>query len=82
LITAPKSRITNTEATVVQKLNQGTSPQSGCNRLWVPFFGSFLGKQKRTIKQQAAIIYFTATCQYFVFFGRSRRIIKEKKNKK
>jgi hypothetical protein len=35
----------------------------------VPFFGSFLGKQKRTIKQQAAIIYFTAICQSFVFWG-------------
>jgi len=44
---APKSRITNAEATVVQKLNQGTIPQSGCNRLGVPFFGYFFGQAKK-----------------------------------
>ena len=43
-IPAPKSRITNVQATVVQKLNQGTIPKSGCNRLWGPFFGYFFGQ--------------------------------------
>ena len=41
-----KSRITNAEATVVQKLNQGTNPKSGSNRFRGPFFVTFLGKQK------------------------------------
>ncbi|HNU88983.1 MAG TPA: hypothetical protein PKJ94_11850, partial [Ferruginibacter sp.] len=45
-----KSRITDVEATVVLKLNQGTIPQSGCNRLWGSFFVSFLEKQKRKIE--------------------------------
>ena len=47
-----KSRITYAEVTVVQKLNQGTNPQSGGIRLRGPFFGSFLGKQKRTYTVQ------------------------------
>jgi hypothetical protein len=36
------------EATVVQKLNQGTIPKTGRHRFRVCFFGSFLHKQKRT----------------------------------
>ena len=44
------NRITKAEDTVVQKLNQGTTPKTGCNRFRMPFFGSFLGKQKRTIQ--------------------------------
>ena len=44
-----KSRITTAEATVVLKLNQGTTPKKGCNLFRVSFFGSFLDKQKRTI---------------------------------
>ena len=42
----PKSRITNAEATVVQKLNQGTNPKSGCNQFRGSFFVTFLEKQK------------------------------------
>jgi hypothetical protein len=34
----------------------------------VPFFGSFLGKQKRTRKNQAAIISYTAICKCFSVF--------------
>lgn len=45
----PKSRITAAEATVAQKLHQGTIRQKGCNLLPGSFFGSFLDKQKRTI---------------------------------
>ena len=48
---APKSRITTAEAPVVQKLNQGTIPQSGCNPcrpdrrgLRGPFFGCVLSE--------------------------------------
>ena len=47
MVTAPKSRITNGEATVVQKLNQGTVPNPGCNRIRVPFFGYFFGQAKK-----------------------------------
>jgi hypothetical protein len=39
----------NAEATAVQKPHQGTLPKSGCFRFRGPFFGSFVGKQKRTI---------------------------------
>ena len=46
----PNNRITEVEVTVVLKLNQGTIPKTGCNRFRVAFFGSFLAKQKRTIK--------------------------------
>jgi hypothetical protein len=35
------------EVTAVQKLHQGTSTKTGSNRFRVPFFVSFLGKQKR-----------------------------------
>jgi len=34
----------------------------------VPFFGSFLGKQKRTIKKQVAIISFTSIWKWPSFF--------------
>ncbi len=34
------------EATVAQKLNQGTIPQSGCYRLRGSFFGYFFGEAK------------------------------------
>jgi hypothetical protein len=50
---APKSRITNVQATVAPKPNQGTIRQGGCNPLSGSFFGSFLEKQKRTRKQKA-----------------------------
>ncbi len=40
------------EATVAQKLNQGTVRQKGCNLLSGSFFGSFLDKQKRTYKSK------------------------------
>jgi len=40
------NRITAVEATVVQKLNQGTNPQKGCNLLRGSFFVTFLDKQK------------------------------------
>jgi len=33
-----KNRITDVQVTVVQKLNQGTIPQSGSIRLWGSFF--------------------------------------------
>ena len=39
---------TKFEFTVVQKFNQGTIRQRGCNPLSGSFFGSFLEKQKRT----------------------------------
>jgi hypothetical protein len=51
-LAAPKSRITNAQFTVVQKPNQGTLRQRGCNPLSGSFFGSFLEKQKRTIKKR------------------------------
>ena len=38
--------------TVVQKLNQGTRPGKGCHLSRLPFFGSFLGKQKRTYSKE------------------------------
>jgi hypothetical protein len=70
---APKSRITNVEVTVVQKLNQGTISKSGCNRFGVPFFGYFFvehpekgfaallreASKKVTKRLKAVIIYFT-----------------------
>ena len=34
--------------TVVQKLNQGTHPKTGCYRFRGAFFGTFLAKQKST----------------------------------
>ncbi len=37
---------TMSEATVTEKLNQGTIRQKGCNLLSGSFFGSFLDKQK------------------------------------
>ena len=37
------------EVTVVQKLNQGTSPKTGCYRFRLPFFDTFLGKQKSKV---------------------------------
>ena len=46
---------------------QSCFPKSGCIRFRVPFFVSFLGKQKRKKKQQAAIICFTAICQKLSF---------------
>jgi hypothetical protein len=49
---APKIRITNAEATVVPKPNQGTIRQRGCN----PLSGSFLflfGEAKRKRKKNA-----------------------------
>ncbi len=42
----PKNRITNVQATVVQKLNQGTIPQSGCYRLRAPFLVLFWRSKK------------------------------------
>jgi len=51
---APKSRITNAEATVVQKLHQGTIPKSGRHRFRGSFFVSFLEKQKRKEKTSGA----------------------------
>ena len=42
--------IPNAEATVVRKLNQGTIRQTGCNRLSVSFFVTFLDKQKSKIE--------------------------------
>ncbi len=44
----PTNRITNVQATVAPKPNQGTIRQRGCNPLSGSFFGSFLEKQKRT----------------------------------
>ena len=44
---APKSRITNAEATVVQKLHQGTNPKSGCYRFRASFLGYFFGRAKK-----------------------------------
>jgi len=41
--------ITKVEATVARKLNQSSSPKTGCFRFRVCFFGSFLNNQKRTI---------------------------------
>ena len=35
------------EATVVQKFNQGTIRQKGCNLLSGPFFGYFFGQAKK-----------------------------------
>jgi len=55
----PKSRITKVEATVALKLNQGTIPQSGCNRLWGSFFGSFLEKQKSDKIIRKNLFYFS-----------------------
>jgi len=43
----PKSRITNAEATVAPKPNQGTNPKWRCNPFRGSFFVSFLEKQKR-----------------------------------
>src|SRR4051812_24273458 len=37
----------NAGTTVVQTFNQGTNPNSGCNRIRVAFFVSFLARQKR-----------------------------------
>jgi hypothetical protein len=42
-----KSRITNAQATVALKLNQGTISKSGCNRFGVSFFGYFFGQAKK-----------------------------------
>ena len=53
-----RCRITKAEFTVVQKLNQGTNPQRGCNPLPGSFFGSFLEKQKRTRIKQIDIFFF------------------------
>ena len=50
----PKNRITNAEATIAQKPNQGTIRQRRCNPLSGSFFGSFLEKQKRTMKREDA----------------------------
>ena len=44
---------TNFQFTVVQKPNQGTIRQRGCNPLSGSFFVSFLEKQKRKIKKAA-----------------------------
>ena len=35
------------EATVVQKLNQGTIPKKGCNLFRGSFFGYFFGEAKK-----------------------------------
>jgi hypothetical protein len=42
---------TEPEFTVVQKLNQGTNPKSGCNRFRGSFFVTFLEKQKSKRKR-------------------------------
>ena len=49
ILTKPKSRITNVEATVVQKLNQGTIRHRDVIDGGA-LFGYFLGKQKVTNK--------------------------------
>ena len=38
--------------TVALKLNQGTTPGKYCYLSRLPFFGSFLGKQKRTYSKE------------------------------
>ena len=42
------------EFTVVQKLNQGSFPKTGCNRFRGSFFVTFLGKQKSKSKKVIA----------------------------
>jgi len=37
----------NVEATVAQKLNQGTIPKKGCNLFRGSFFGYFFGQAKK-----------------------------------
>jgi hypothetical protein len=41
---------TEFEFTVVQKLNQGCFPKSGCNRFRGSFFVTFLEKQKSKVQ--------------------------------
>jgi hypothetical protein len=36
-------------------------------------------KQKRTILKQAAIVHFTALCQYFISLNQSQIVISKKK---
>jgi hypothetical protein len=86
--TAPKSRITEVQVTarrmlcIVQKLNQGTIPNPGCNRIRGPFpacrqagLVTFLGKQKSDKNIKSVIFYFTVTHQYFLFSLMKRKII-------
>ena len=42
-----KDQGTPAEATVVQKLNQGTIPKTGCYRFRGSFFGYFFGQAKK-----------------------------------
>ena len=44
-------------ATVVQKLNQGTIPKTGCYRFRGPFFGYFFWTSKKSDKQKLQANY-------------------------
>ncbi len=68
-----KSRITDVQVTVVQKLNQGTIPQSGSIRLWGSFFGSFFGEAKKN-----NIIIRRFSVKQFLFFYFSFALMQKK----
>lgn len=51
LLTFLNNRITNVDATVAQKLNQGVSGKRAVYRFPVAFFGSFFSTKKRTIEK-------------------------------
>lgn len=50
-----KNSITEDEATEEPKLNKAASRNRAVYRFRVPFFGTFLGKQKRTKKEAVGI---------------------------